>query len=172
VTATQFRAKFVVRAMACMALLWVGILAFPLAVAAQAPIGQAASDEARKIAHDLHCPICEGLSVADSPSQLAVQMRGVIKDKLEAGESREQIMQYFVERYGENILMSPPRSGFTTIVWVAPYVAVVAAFAFLFWKVRRGNAQRVQVASADTALDPYYQEVDRTYEAVRDEAIR
>ena len=66
-------------------------------------------DEALEIGAMLRCPICQNVSVAFSPSQLAVQMRGVIRQKLEAGETREQIIQYFVDRYGESILLEPPK---------------------------------------------------------------
>jgi len=54
----------------------------------------------RDIARGLACPVCQGLSVADSPSQLATQMRELILQKVEDGETREQIVQYFVDRYG------------------------------------------------------------------------
>jgi len=128
--------------------------------------------KARQIAEELRCPICEGLSVADSPSQLAVQMRGVILQKVEAGESREQILTYFVDRYGETILMEPPRSGFTTIAWVAPYVALLATLAFLGWKLRERRGQRATEPETDPSLEPFLDEVDRTYDIVHDEAIR
>jgi cytochrome c-type biogenesis protein CcmH len=138
---------------------------------AQSVGGRDVSDETRRIASELQCPICEGLSVADSPSQLAVQMRGVIREKVEAGESREAILQYFVARYGENILMEPPRSGFTSVVWMAPWIALLGTLGFLGWKLRR-RAQASESPSTDPTLTPYYDEVDRAYEAVQDEAIR
>jgi len=140
--------------------------------AAQTASGRDPSDETRRIAQELQCPICEGLSVADSPSQLAVGMRGVIREKVEAGETRDQILAYFVDRYGENILMEPPRNGFTTIAWVAPYIALLATLAFLGWKLRRRKSSATVPAIEDASLDPYLEEVDRTYDAVRDEAIR
>lgn len=83
----------------------------------------------REIARILACPVCQGLSVADSPSQLAGQMRETILAKLQAGETREEVIQYFVGRYGESILFDPPKSGFALIVWWGPVLAVVGGAA-------------------------------------------
>ena len=65
------------------------------------------SPQTLEIANSLNCPICEGESVRDSHSQLAQQMRQVIQEKVDAGESREQILNYFVDRYVVGILRDP-----------------------------------------------------------------
>ncbi|MBI4492129.1 MAG: cytochrome c-type biogenesis protein CcmH [Chloroflexi bacterium] len=83
-------------------------------------------ERVRQIAKQLQCPVCESVSVADSSSELAGQMRGLIRARLEAGESEQQIVQYFVERYGDQVLVEPPRRGWGLIVWWAP-IAVLAA---------------------------------------------
>lgn len=93
--------------------------------------------EMREIARVLACPICQGLSVADSPSPLATQMRETILQKLEAGESREQIVQYFVDRYGESILFDPPKRGFSLLIWWVPILAALAGAALLGLSLRR-----------------------------------
>lgn len=108
--------------------------------------------EMRAIARVLACPVCEGLSVADSPAPLAKQMRETILDRLEAGENREQVIQYFVDRYGESILFDPPKRGFSLIVWWGPVLALVAGVALvatLLWRwLRRDHADE------PTPLDP------------------
>jgi cytochrome c-type biogenesis protein CcmH len=93
-------------------------------------------DEARRIGKQLQCPVCSGAAVSDSPSELAGQMRSVIRAKLEAGESEEQIIAYFVERYGDSVLIEPPRRGIGLAVWIAP-IGVLAAGAFLLWRILR-----------------------------------
>ena len=82
-------------------------------------------DEAREISYLLMCPVCQGQSVAESNSELAKDMRSIIRAKLEAGESKEQIINYFVNRYGESILGYPPVKGVNLLLWILPALAVV-----------------------------------------------
>lgn len=82
-------------------------------------------DEAREISYLLMCPVCQGQSVAESNSDLAKDMRSIIRQKLEAGESKEEIINYFVDRYGESILGYPPVKGVNLLLWILPALAVV-----------------------------------------------
>lgn len=133
---------------------------------------QEVDDEARRIAQGLQCPVCQGLSVADSPAELATQMRGVIREKLQAGASHEEILNYFVDRYGESVLLAPPLSGFTALAWIAPYGAVLAGVGILVLILRgRPSPQRTD-SPPDPTLDLYYREVDETFEVLRDETLR
>lgn len=93
-------------------------------------------DETRAIAKELRCPVCAGETVADSNAQLSVQMRGIIRQKLEAGESRDAILNYFVARYGEQVLASPPPRGFTLGVWLAPVAALLVGLAIVYFVLR------------------------------------
>ncbi len=129
-------------------------------------------DEARRIGQEVQCPVCQGLSVADSPSQLATQMRGIIRSKLQAGEDRDSILAYFVDRYGEGILMTPPRGGAGVVIWVAPYVGALAVLALVLWMVRRRRAAPEPAEPPDPALGSYLEEVDRAVEAMRSEPLR
>lgn len=99
-----------------------------VALSAVSPAVADDPDEAqmREIARRLQCPVCQNLSVLDSPSQLAGQMRELILQKLKEGESPEAIQQYFVERYGEGVLLDPPKRGFTLGLW-AGAAAIAAA---------------------------------------------
>jgi cytochrome c-type biogenesis protein CcmH len=76
--------------------------------------------QVRAVASRLRCPVCQNESVADSPSELAAQMRGVIRERLARGESPESIIAYFVSRYGQWILLNPPRRGVGWLLWLAP----------------------------------------------------
>jgi cytochrome c-type biogenesis protein CcmH len=95
------------------------------AFAAAAPVATPEA-HAYAIGERLACPICEGLSVADSPSALAQQMRAEITDQIAAGQSDAQIQQYFVARYGPAILLTPPKQGFTLLAWWVPVLFIVA----------------------------------------------
>jgi cytochrome c-type biogenesis protein CcmH len=107
-----------------------------LLIAGRAVYADAIDDETRRIGKQLQCPVCSGASVAESPSELAGQMRNVIRTKLEAGENESQIMGYFVDRYGDGVLIEPPRRGFTLVVWLAPLGALLGG-AFLLWRLLR-----------------------------------
>ncbi len=78
----------------------------------------------RRVALQLQCPVCEGETVADSPSGLAADMRAVIRTKLMAGESDQQILNEFVASYGDGILTEPPKRGISLGVWVGPLIGL------------------------------------------------
>jgi cytochrome c-type biogenesis protein CcmH len=150
------------------------VLAWLSAVTIGYALGQTSEEQVdrstREIAQQLQCPICQGLSVADSPSKLAVDMRSVIRERVEAGQPRDDVIRYMTDRYGEEILMNPPRQGFMLAVWIAPYLGLAAAVAFLVWKVRGRRSGDAPVEEA--ALNPYLSEVDRSFERARDEPLR
>ena len=97
----------------------------------------------RRILAGLRCPSCEGQSVADTPS--SVTMAGAIqrdvRRRVEAGESAEDIRQVYVDRFGEEILRSPPADGAGIFVWILPAVAVVVAVGGLAIAFRRWRNQ-------------------------------
>jgi len=71
------------------------------------------------------CPVCQGQSVGESNSNLAHDMRDIIRKQLEDGKSKEDILAYFVNSYGESILASPPPKGINWLLWLSPGVAIV-----------------------------------------------
>jgi cytochrome c-type biogenesis protein CcmH len=93
--------------------------------------------QVREIASQLRCPVCQGLSLQDSPSELAQEMRDVIRTRLESGETVDQVLAYFEQGYGEWILMEPKAEGFNLAVYLLPVLAVLGGGAFLFIAGRR-----------------------------------
>lgn len=91
----------------------------------------------REVAAMLRCPVCLNLSVADSPSELAQNMRAVVRERLAGGETEQQVLDYFIQRYGEWVLMKPPAHGVSLLVWVLPAVAVVGGGALVLLAMRR-----------------------------------
>ena len=106
-------------------------------VSGQHPARHIEQQTVYEIAAQLRCVVCQNLSVADSPSEMATQMRGVIKDRLATGEQPDQVVRYFVDKYGDWILLSPPRRGFSLVVWIVPFVAVAAGLGILALVLRR-----------------------------------
>ena len=96
-----------------------------------------AGDRVHEIAAGLRCPVCQNLSVADSPSRLAGEMRAEIGDKLAAGQTPEEIRAFFVDRYGEWVLLAPTKEGLNLLPWAVPIVGVLAGAALWFALVRR-----------------------------------
>ena len=111
----------------------------------------ALDDQVREISKGLRCPVCSGETVADSHAPISVQMRGIIREKLEAGESPEQIRAYFVTRYGPEILLSPQTSGFTLGVWVMPIFALIIGFLIVLAVLRSWSRRGEPVAAPPSA---------------------
>ena len=93
-------------------------------------------DQIADISGELMCPVCEGQSVAESNAQLARDMRAIIKTKLLEGNTKEEIIDYFVSSYGETILASPPPRGFSVILWLLPVLSVLIGAAIILRTIR------------------------------------
>ena len=119
-------------------LLAVGLLVVPVAqLAAQPPAVPVDDAAVYEVASQLRCVVCQNLSVADSPSEMASQMRAVVRERLAAGERPAQVIEYFVDKYGEWILLSPRRHGFNLLVWLLPPFAILAGIVLVALVVRR-----------------------------------
>ena len=129
------------------------ILAVFLAVGAvHAGPGPSAASRAAAIDAQVRCPSCDGIAVSQSSASTAVAIRSTVAARIAAGESDSQIEAFLVSRYGQSILLSPPVSGGTSLVWVLPVAAVGAAAAIMglfFWRRR---ALRPAVLSEDDRL--------------------
>jgi cytochrome c-type biogenesis protein CcmH len=94
------------------------------AVAAAEPMSDREQRRVHDISAQLRCVVCQALSVADSPSATAQQMRALVLEQVRAGKSDEAILAYFVSRYGEWVLLAPPRQGFNLLAWWLPFVGI------------------------------------------------
>jgi cytochrome c-type biogenesis protein CcmH len=85
----------------------------------------------------LRCPVCQGLSVADSPSTMARDMKAEVREKLAAGYDREQILEHFERSYGEFVRLEPPMRGVNWLVWLGPLAGLLAGGAVVVRALKR-----------------------------------
>ena len=101
--------------------------------------------EVLDIAQKLRCTVCQNQPVSESNSGLAKDMRAVISEKLQQGKTEAEIMQFFVERYGDYVLLKPPRSGNGVPLWIFPPALLILALivAIMLMKSRADNSEPV-----------------------------
>ncbi|MDE3015999.1 MAG: cytochrome c-type biogenesis protein CcmH [Pseudomonadota bacterium] len=131
--------------------------AFALVV--ETPLADGAQEaRARALFHQIRCVVCEGQAIADSPADVASDMRRLIRDRIASGDSDAAIKAYLVSRYGDFILMQPPLKADTWILWFGP-ILVLLAGGGLAWKscgarsAHAGHAERVPVQSLRDSQD-------------------
>ncbi|HLJ60815.1 MAG TPA: cytochrome c-type biogenesis protein [bacterium] len=116
-----------------------GLIAAAIVVGLIASAAAAATldDRVYAVARQLLCPVCQGQTVAESDATVALEMRTIIRQKLEAGETPDQILRYFVGQFGESVLAEPPRRGVSWLLYLGPFAALVAGFAIAAVAIRR-----------------------------------
>jgi cytochrome c-type biogenesis protein CcmH len=80
----------------------------------------------KEVASLLRCPVCQGLSVWDSPATMAVNMKHEVRELLATGYGQDQILRYFEHSYGEFVLLAPSKTGIALLVWVLPVMLLLA----------------------------------------------
>ena len=108
-------------------------------------------DQVNAIAKQLYCPVCENIPLDVCPTQPCAQWRELIRTKLAAGWSEQQIKDYFVEQYGARVLGTPPPRGLNWLVYVVPPVAILAGVYILYRTLR---AWKQPALVADTQPPP------------------
>jgi cytochrome c-type biogenesis protein CcmH len=123
--------------------IWVALTVLvPAGVAASQAADSAIRDSAldaqvQAVAATLRCPVCQNLSVFDSPSELALSMKQIVREQLAAGASPDDVRSYFVARYGEWILLRPEPKGFNLVVWLLPAIALAVGGFLVVMRARR-----------------------------------
>jgi cytochrome c-type biogenesis protein CcmH len=155
----------------------------PLAVAGLALLGAAilvaalqpapaltVDEQARRLAAELRCPDCQGLSVAESHTAAADAIRAEIVEQLAGGRTADQVRQHFVDRYGQWILLQPA----DPLVWLLPVaVVVIGVAAFGWWLLAgrrgRGGGQLDEQPDAPGGSPPDADEDEEARRTVREE---
>src|SRR5919197_6377148 len=98
------------------------------------------------VAGDLMSPACPGRTLLNCTSSQAEQWRELIRQKLAQGESKEQILRYFVDISGEGILAAPPKQGFALTAWLLPFFVIVNGAGLIVILTCRWTPRRPQIA--------------------------
>ncbi len=132
----------------------IGGLALAIAVLAASTGSPSMAERARALDLELRCPVCQGVSIADSPSESASQMRTIVRDRLAAGAGDDEIRAYFVARFGTWVLLAPPGDGLGALLWILPGASMLAGAIALVWRARRRPVAAVGTGRANADGDP------------------
>jgi cytochrome c-type biogenesis protein CcmH len=113
--------------------------ALAVAVDVDALADPALDQRARVIARQLRCLVCQNQSIEDSNADLARDLRQLVRDRLKAGDSDDQVIAYIVARYGDWVLLNPPVNPRTYLLWAAPIL--IAALGLILTVRRRRNTR-------------------------------
>ncbi len=111
--------------------------------------------QTHEIASQLRCPVCQGVSIDASPTDLAREMKGLVRDQLAAGRTPQQVKDYFVSKYGEWILLQPKAKGFNLTVYLLPFAVLLIGAGVIVVAVRRWTR------GAGEEVEPGAEEADR-----------
>ncbi|MFN0062242.1 MAG: cytochrome c-type biogenesis protein CcmH [Myxococcaceae bacterium] len=116
----------------------------------------------QKLGKQLRCPVCQGVAIADSPAQMARAQLDRVRELVRQGQTDEQVRAYFVERYGEWVLLEPRAQGFNVLVWIGP----LALFAVGAWMILRQfrappatHVEAPERAAPPVDTDPYLKRI-------------
>jgi cytochrome c-type biogenesis protein CcmH len=89
---------------------------------------------ARSLSAGLRCLVCQNQSIDESDAPLARDLRLLIRERLKAGDSDEKVKSYLVSRYGDFVLLKPPLNLKTLLLWVSPFLLLLAGTVFIIWR--------------------------------------
>ena len=135
--------------------------------------------EAQAIDKMIMCPVCPAETIDQAQVEISFQMRAVVRELLAEGRTRDEVLDYFVDRYGADILAAPPKSGSNLVAWILPVVGVAAGLVGVFFVIRAmtgsqrrdappapsrdtsGEAPQAPASANDADLLPYLEIADR-----------
>ena len=145
-------------------LLWIALLLLPMAAAHAVLPDEVLQDpllekRARALSQNIRCLVCQNQSIDDSNASLARDLRIVVRERLTAGDSDSEVLDYLIARYGDFVMLKPPFKGSTYVLWFGPVVVFVLAVVGLAVFFRRRRAQLVE--SGDVSVRLSSEERDR-----------
>ena len=143
---------------------WLHLLLVLLALAAPSAAWAVQPDEvlpdatlearARALSKELRCMVCQNQSIDDSDAPLARDLRVLVRERLHAGDSDRQVIDFLVARYGEFVLLRPRLSPHTALLWLGPAAVLLIGAFGLWWALRRRRADASARAAETAKLTP------------------
>lgn len=136
-------------------------LSAPPAAFAQQPVTNV-EDEVLRISKNLYCPVCPATPLDVCETKACIQWRGLIKEKLLAGENEQQIRAYFISQYGDRVLGAPPPEGFNLGAYVLPALLLLGGAIIVFVTMRgwlQTRRQRTEIATINSVPSEYAERI-------------
>ena len=136
----------------------------PVSTSSPGEVLQYDEKEAQRIDRMLMCPVCPAETIDQAQVEYSKQMRRVVREMLAQGHSRHEILDFFADRYGPQVLAAPPKSGLNLLAWIVPVVAVFVVIAGGLLVIRsmakRDDAATGEELPAEEGLEEYLAIVD------------
>jgi cytochrome c-type biogenesis protein CcmH len=95
------------------------------------------------IISELRCLVCQNQTIADSNAELASDLRRQVFEMLQQGKSKDDIVQFMTDRYGDFVLYNPPLKTKTALLWLGPIAFLITGFIMIFWFIRRKKTAEI-----------------------------
>jgi cytochrome c-type biogenesis protein CcmH len=106
---------------------------------------------AEQIGRQLRCLVCQNESIEDSGADLARDLRKIVRQRVVAGDSDEQVTAWMTARYGDFVRLRPPFNALTALLWGSPVIALLVGAGAVFFSRRRPTAPPVPLTAAEQA---------------------
>ena len=113
------------------------IISFLILISCIIPTEQTKDDLYIKLEKEIMCPVCDGQTLDQSQSLIAEDMKNSIKEKIAEGYNEEEIKNYFVDRYGENVVAYPSSTGFNLLAYLVPILGLILSILIFTFYIRR-----------------------------------
>lgn len=110
---------------------------------------EALQKTAKEIYDLVMCPICPGQTIAQSSNETSAQMRALVLKKLHEGETKEEILKYFEDRYGERAMAMPSKKGLNLMLWFLPFIFVALVIILIYYLIQHWSNK----ATAESPTD-------------------
>lgn len=113
------------------------IISFLILISCIIPTEQTKDDLYIKLEKEIMCPVCDGQTLDQSQSLIAEDMKNSIKEKISEGYNEEEIKNYFIDRYGQNVVAYPSTTGFNLLAYLVPILGLILSILIFTFYIRR-----------------------------------